>query len=484
VASIALVFLAVAGITLALLNPLSNAASTTTSIFGDKEPAGLRYVSASGSGGIELGLKFTSSVAGEVLGVRFYKSRHNTGTHTGTLWTSTGKKLASVTFSSESKWNWQTALFATPVRLTPGVTYVVSYHAQRAYSQDPSVLRGNVKRSGPLTAVSGVYRSGPQVAFPSQSGAGDSYAVDILFKAVGGPSTTPIKTTTIKTTTTKTTTTKTTTTLPTSTQAFPGTSTDSIPASLAAWPGPSNTGVPAGTVLHSCPTTITVTGTYDSCRFDGSVTVKANNVVISRSLVIGQIRAGSGSQQTGLLVKDTTVDARAFGSTATTTPPAVSYANFTLLRVNIFGSGHGVQTNGNAVIRDSWIHDLCCTNVAHKDGIISNGGSNVTVVHNNVECAAGNMCSAALGLFGDFKPLSHWTVENNLFNTTGGFCAYGGDIPGKKYPTSTYMVFRNNTFGNKYNPGCGTYGPIGDWTTNTGDVWTGNLTATGQVVKS
>ena len=241
------------------------------------------------------------------------------------------------------------------------------------------------------------------------------------------------------------------------------------------WPGSSNTGVPAGTVLHACPTTITVTGTYDSCQFNGSVTVKADNVVISRSLVVGRVLAGSGSQQTGLLIKDTTIDARGFGSNSTGTPPGVSYANFTLLRVNLFGSGHGVQTNGNAVIKDSWIHDLCCDNVAHKDGIISNGGSNVTVVHNNVECAAGNYCSAALGLFGDFSPISHWTVQDNLFNTTGGYCAYGGDSTAKKFPVSTYIVFQNNHFGNRYNPGCGTYGPIGGWTTNTGDVWTGNV---------
>ena len=249
------------------------------------------------------------------------------------------------------------------------------------------------------------------------------------------------------------------------------------------WPGPSNTGVTPGTVLRPCKSTITETGTYDSCRFTGEVRVLANNVVISRSLVVGRILAGSGSQQSGLVVRDTTVDARAYASTNTTTPPAVSFANFTLLRVNIFGSGHGVQTNGNAVIRDSWIHDLCCDNPAHKDGIISNGGSNVTVLHNNVECAAGKYCSAALGLFGDFQPISNWTVVGNLFNTTGGYCVYGGDTPGKKYPTSTNMVFRDNHFGDRYNPRCGRLGPQAGWTFHQGDVWSGNVSdATGQAV--
>src|SRR5690606_24191349 len=39
---------------------------------------------------VELGMKFTSSVAGSVVGVRFYKGLQDTGTHTGSLWTSTG----------------------------------------------------------------------------------------------------------------------------------------------------------------------------------------------------------------------------------------------------------------------------------------------------------------------------------------------------------------------------------------------------------
>src|SRR3954453_9268666 len=43
---------------------------------------------------VELGLKFTSDQAGTVLGVRFYKSRTNTGVHTGSLWTINGARLA------------------------------------------------------------------------------------------------------------------------------------------------------------------------------------------------------------------------------------------------------------------------------------------------------------------------------------------------------------------------------------------------------
>ncbi|MGZ4682950.1 MAG: DUF4082 domain-containing protein, partial [Acidimicrobiales bacterium] len=39
---------------------------------------------------VELGMKIVPSVAGSITGVRFYKSAANTGTHTGSLWSSTG----------------------------------------------------------------------------------------------------------------------------------------------------------------------------------------------------------------------------------------------------------------------------------------------------------------------------------------------------------------------------------------------------------
>ena len=50
---------------------------------------------------VELGVKFQSSATGTVSGIRFYKSSQDTGTHTGELWSSTGTKLATATFTNE-----------------------------------------------------------------------------------------------------------------------------------------------------------------------------------------------------------------------------------------------------------------------------------------------------------------------------------------------------------------------------------------------
>ncbi len=62
---------------------------------------------------VTLGLKFYSDVAGFVTGVRFYKGSRNTGTHVGTLWSASGTKLASATFSGETSSGWQQVNFSS-----------------------------------------------------------------------------------------------------------------------------------------------------------------------------------------------------------------------------------------------------------------------------------------------------------------------------------------------------------------------------------
>ena len=92
---------------------------------GSATPAVVNTTDASA---VELGVKFQSSVAGTVSGIRFYKSSQDTGVHTGELWSSTGTKLATLTFTNETASGWQTATFSSPVTMTPGATYTASYH--------------------------------------------------------------------------------------------------------------------------------------------------------------------------------------------------------------------------------------------------------------------------------------------------------------------------------------------------------------------
>jgi hypothetical protein len=137
------------------------------------------------SGAISLGVKFTPSADGAVIGVRFYKGTGNGGTHTGSLWSSTGSRLATATFVSESSTGWQTVYFAQPVQVTSGTTYVASYFAPRGNYASTGSFFASKWTSGPLSApagTNGVYVYGSD-AFPTSSWSSTNYWVDPMFVA-------------------------------------------------------------------------------------------------------------------------------------------------------------------------------------------------------------------------------------------------------------------------------------------------------------
>lgn len=135
---------------------------------------------------VEVGVKFVPAVNGRIIGIRFYQSPANTGTHTGNLWTSTGTLLARATFSGETGSGWQQVRFDTPVPVIAGTTYVASYHAPNGhYSVTYDFFAtpwNNPPLSTPATAVNGVYRYGAS-GFPTSSYRSSNYWVDPLFVA-------------------------------------------------------------------------------------------------------------------------------------------------------------------------------------------------------------------------------------------------------------------------------------------------------------
>jgi hypothetical protein len=221
-----------------------------------------------------------------------------------------------------------------------------------------------------------------------------------------------------------------------------------------------------------------VSATYDSCRFNGGITVLASNVRITRSQINGPVVAGSGfaGQQTGLVISDTTIDCRCLSQSDNDTPSGVFEANYTLIRVNLYNAGHGAAVKNNVVIQDSYIHGLGGPTGAHKNGIFSGDGTNVTIRHNTVECAdGGHGCSAAIGLFEDFGPVSYYTIDNNLLNTDGSSCFFASGGPSKAWKNH-HITFTNNHFGRKYYTSCGFYYAVVYWdASQPGMVWSGNV---------
>ena len=146
---------------------------------------------------VELGTKFRSDINGYITGVRFYKVAANTGTHTGTLWNSTGTQLATVTFTGETASGWQQMNFSNPVAITANTTYVISYHAPVGHytgtdpyfttAVDRPPLHG--LRNG-VDGANGLYAYSTATTFPTNTFNSENYWVDVVFTTTPPPDTT------------------------------------------------------------------------------------------------------------------------------------------------------------------------------------------------------------------------------------------------------------------------------------------------------
>ena len=157
--------------------------------------------SADDTASYELGMKFQSTVSGWVAGVRFYKGAGNDGTHTGSLWSSSGQLLATGTFTNETASGWQSMLFPDPVQISANTTYVVSYwDPDGHYSDDADVFDWQLN-TPPLIGVQADYMSatggnglyalgGPN--FPTSTYEGTSYGVDVIFDTAQPPGAPPV----------------------------------------------------------------------------------------------------------------------------------------------------------------------------------------------------------------------------------------------------------------------------------------------------
>jgi outer membrane biosynthesis protein TonB len=169
-------------------NPTPTPAPTPAGSLGLFSPSDVpANLSENNSKSVELGVKFQSSSAGSVTAIRFYKGAQNVGSHTGNLWSSSGQLLASATFSNETASGWQQANLATPVSLSAGTSYVVSYHTSGFFSANPSFFSKPLS-NGPLTAPlsspsagNGLYSYGSAATFPTSSLNSTNYWVDVAF---------------------------------------------------------------------------------------------------------------------------------------------------------------------------------------------------------------------------------------------------------------------------------------------------------------
>ena len=103
------------------------------------------------------------------------------------------------TFTSETASGWQQVNLSSPVSITAGTTYVVSYHTNGDYSADSNYFATSLA-SGDLTAPAGsngVYAYGAAGVFPTNSFGATNYWVDVVYSPNAGSLKPPVAKTTV-----------------------------------------------------------------------------------------------------------------------------------------------------------------------------------------------------------------------------------------------------------------------------------------------
>jgi len=168
--------------------PLSITVSAGNSSIWPSNPVPA-IVDAGPDNAVELGVKFRSDVAGFITGIRFYKSALNTGTHVGSLWSSTGTRLGTATFTGETASGWQQVNFTSPVAIAANTVYVASYFCPNGHlsgNLDYFATQGvdSPPLHAPATGVvagNGVFAYGATSSFPNGTFRALNYWVDVVF---------------------------------------------------------------------------------------------------------------------------------------------------------------------------------------------------------------------------------------------------------------------------------------------------------------
>jgi hypothetical protein len=164
-----------------------NGGTTTRppNVLGNSAPAtqNVNDPGITSNGGVELGAKFSSDVAGTITGIRFFKGSLDTGTQTGELWSSAGTLLATATFTNETASGWQQVLFSIPVTIQANTIYTISYHTTAPYIAYTSQGLATTISNGPLHLLAGgVYKYGSSGLPTLSNEQSPNYWVDVMFQ--------------------------------------------------------------------------------------------------------------------------------------------------------------------------------------------------------------------------------------------------------------------------------------------------------------
>lgn len=132
---------------------------------------------------VELGMRFTSTLAGYITGVRFYKTDDIVREYTGNVWSPADvlTPLATGTLTTDNTIGWKQINFASPLAIAANTTYIASYYSPGGYYAFTANGLSSDVVNDPLTALAGsvyTYTGG----FPSTSSSAN-YWVDVAFQS-------------------------------------------------------------------------------------------------------------------------------------------------------------------------------------------------------------------------------------------------------------------------------------------------------------
>lgn len=163
----------------------TQAATAATTLLTTQTPA-IAAASDGGGTNYELGMRFTSTSAGRITAVRFWKSANESGAHVGRIWSVSGTLLASVTFTGESASGWQQQALATPLTIAANTEYLVSVNTGGTwYVATTGGLATQIANGSLRSVVGSNGRFGAPGAFPMQSWESSNYFRDVVFTADG-----------------------------------------------------------------------------------------------------------------------------------------------------------------------------------------------------------------------------------------------------------------------------------------------------------
>lgn len=148
------------------------------SVFTSQTPA---EFNSTGGIAYEVGNQISSTVAGKITKLRYYKAPGESSTnHVLRLWPDTGgSPLATVTLIGETASGWQTGVLSTPVAITANTRYRVTVTTFTVQSKTSCGLSTPIT-NGPLTAHQGYWIAG-NGTFPTNSSC-SNFWTDVVFE--------------------------------------------------------------------------------------------------------------------------------------------------------------------------------------------------------------------------------------------------------------------------------------------------------------